>query len=247
VDLNADGDSEIIVPSLVSVSNGMAVQWSEIAILDGRHLFDPPLVFEANEFGPFGSFTTSGLSGPCRVFIASWLNGDDRVRGSGLYLVGEWFLYDRGELVPDITRPVLARRYLSAFESERGQDMQADNLTIPFKWFHDRNTEALNFFPIASTAPEGVKDGTLKRIAFGRLVIDQAGNEIELTPDPWWPDNRLDDSTSYVQIIDSVTGRAYPLGYQPRAAPTLVNRRVSILIYREWKNAPIIRYVRIDK
>lgn len=141
-DLDADGRDELLVASLSSVSNGMAVQSWSVCVLAGDASTRAPVCVPADDF-PFLTMAVRarGARG-CRLLAARWLWGSEPRRGDGLYLVGRTFALRDGALVADAQRPPVARRYLYRFAAERADAVENARLA-PITWWRDPTTRAV--------------------------------------------------------------------------------------------------------
>jgi len=208
-DLDADGKDEIIVVNLQVVSNGMAVQTYGVAILDGRDRRRPPVRFEVQEFGEHDTFRYSASQQTCEILVTSWENGHDSERGWGLYMVGQWYRYREGTLVPDATRPVLSRRYLNSLQRERFA-----NMNKPFAWLKRASTvESETFLPsFLGLSLTKTETGRLLHATGGRLEVQLAGEsprQLEAWRNPWFSDmsGRPDFQSVYSLLADERTLR----------------------------------------
>ncbi len=243
-DLDHDGREEVILSYILVVSNGMGVSVSQIAIFDGARPSSFPLQYLTEEFGQRGAFTWSPTDRKCRVLATRWQNATDRRRGPGLYLVGEWFEYRSGELIPDTARPVLARRFLNSFEAERGRDITSD--LIPFKWLRNPRGEPLLRLPPEQDSVVETVNGTIARVTNGDLFVEVGGAALRRYSPDYWPwDNSTTDDTSYVALILGGAERVYPQDYRPVSAPSLVGRRVIIVGMKRFPDEPVSRHVRL--
>jgi hypothetical protein len=243
-DLDQDGRDEVVITQFVSASNGMAVTVDQVEVLDGANPWSPPLQFLNQEFGLRGTFTWSKRDHRCRILATRWQNGVDRHRGGGLYLVGEWHNYRTGELFPDTTRPVLARRYLESFETARANDVNSRSESIPFRWLRSPRTEAIDAMPLEAGTTIDTVRGTITRVADGHITVQVSPDSSRVyTPDYWPWDNPPGDDTSYVALVDTRGGRTYPLDYMPSAAPSLIGRQVAVIGLRRWSASPVLRFI----
>jgi hypothetical protein len=153
-DLDGDGRDELLVATLASVSNGMAVQsWSVCVVADDASS-RPPTCVPADDF-PFLSMAVRarGARG-CRLLAARWLWGSEPTRGDGLYLVGRAFTLRDGQLVGDAQRPPIARRYLYRFAAERA-DAVENARVAPIAWWRDPTTRVVRCpDPLCETTKE---------------------------------------------------------------------------------------------
>src|SRR6185295_18308884 len=139
-DLDGDRKPELIIANRDSTSVGIAVSVWSIAVF-AHSDFKSPLTFSVKEYGNFGTFVSN--AGHLNILTTNWISGEDPKgrRGSGLYLVGQWWRYYRGELTP-LPRSIVARRYLLSFERERLATLESDR--IPYQWLANRNAESIS-------------------------------------------------------------------------------------------------------
>ena len=112
-DFNHDGRSELIVANHDSTSQGLGVDyWSIMIFPDATFSAETePLTFSVEEYGSTGTFVADNHA---RLSILAtrwvWTTDPKRKRGEGLYLVGQWWRYESGQLIPQTNRAKLARR-----------------------------------------------------------------------------------------------------------------------------------------
>ena len=142
-DLDGDQKRELIIANRDATSAGLGVSvWSITIFPDtGFRSLPPPLTFSVKEFGTHGTFVSSG--GRLNILTTDWVSGKDPKgrRGEGLYFVGQWWRYQRGELLP-LPKPIVARRYLLSFARERFATSKSDR--TPYQWLTDRRTETVS-------------------------------------------------------------------------------------------------------
>ena len=141
-DLDGDGRDEIVVGTIDSVSNGMAVQYWSLCVIDGRRPGPAPSCVALDDFPFFGMLTRAPGARGCRALETHWRWGGEAKRGDGLYLVGGWLAYRHGKLAPDATRPLVARRYLYRFAAQR-RDVIENARTAPILWWRDPTTRVV--------------------------------------------------------------------------------------------------------
>jgi len=109
-----------VVANHDGTSNGIAVDYWTIFIFPDPefHNFTTPLTFSVEEYGSFGTFVTSG--GRVSILTTTWVNNEDpkHKRGWGMYLVGQWWRYQSGELRPLLERPIGKRGNRSCLPKE---------------------------------------------------------------------------------------------------------------------------------
>jgi hypothetical protein len=213
-DLDGDGRDELIVTTLETVSNGMAIGAFQIVVIDGRDAAAPPLFFSDEDFDPRVSFLRAPGGSRCRFFETEWLWAADRRRGDGFYLTGQWLDYRDGALVPVTSRPLLARRLLFRFEKEMAHGNAWD-------WLRSANAEAVASLPRRPPEP-GCSDRTIEH--FSATIAAVSDEAITLTVDG----GRSRVVKMPYVLIDAPSGRTFPIGYVP-ARPVLTGRRADVI------------------
>ncbi|HET6978479.1 MAG TPA: hypothetical protein VFI24_19265 [Pyrinomonadaceae bacterium] len=231
-DLNNDRKPELIVANHDGTSNGLGVDYWTIFIFpdtEFRHVTDP-LTFSVEEYGSFGTFVTSGDR--VNILTTKWVSNKDPKgkRGWGLYLVGQWWRYQSGELRPSLDRPIIARRYLFRFENERNETVKRDR--IPFQWLEDRSTERVSTDFITKRSEKstsGVIQSVTREKESLRIVFKPDGDQ----PVSYlYPGTYEDKGFDY--FGDAVTGRLYPIKYAPsQPEKWLKNRRATLRSYED--------------
>ena len=236
-DLDDDGQRELIVANHDSTSQGMAVDVWTISIFSGDlRSFRTPLTFSVEEYGSFGTFVSNGRRVQILATRWQWAKDPKRRRGDGLYLMGQWWRYMRGELVPSTNRTILARRYLESFALERGQT--ANSPTIPFKWLTAPRAETFSVDPILAlktSATEGLITNVSSQTTDGRSTL-----KIEFKPDGGaplsfiYPQDYPDNVNKLTNIGDFSSNRIYPSAYIPTFPDRwLIDRRATVITYGE--------------
>lgn len=238
-DLDGDGRPELIVSNRDSSSAGMGVNYWTIAILPDVESggFEPPLTFRVEDYGSFGTFVSAG--GKVSILATKWLWTKDSLgkRGRGLYLVGQWWRYKAGQLLPLLSRPGLMRRYLLSFERERLQTI--DSPYAPYRWLTRRNvipmrreldtTQAKNAQEGIISSVSSLPDKNLTRAMMLVLKPDNQGPIVYV-----YPSDQGEDEHNLSYIGDGVSGRLYPIHYLPSQSQTwLQGKRATVLTYRE--------------
>lgn len=222
-DLNNDRQPELIVANHDGTSNGLGVDYWTIFIFadtEFRH-FTVPLTFSVEEYGSFGTFVTSG--GRVNILTTSWVSNKDPKgkRDWGMYLVGQWWRYQSGELHPLLDRPIIARRYLFSFERERTSTEKLDR--IPFQWLSHPSTEQVTTEFITkqtkSSKPGVIQSVTREKESL-RIVFKPDGEQsiAYLYPGTY-------QDTTFDYFGDAVTGRLYPIKYLPSQPEAWLNNR----------------------
>jgi hypothetical protein len=235
-DLDNDRKPELIVANHDGTSNGIAVDFWTIFIFPDPefHNFTAPLTFSVEEYGSFGTFVTSG--GRINILTTTWVYNEDpkHRRGEGMYLVGQWWRYQSGELRPQLERPIMARRFLFSFASERGETVNFDR--VPFKWLSHPSTESVNTAFItgrSNTSKSGVIEAVTREKESIRIMFKPDGEQsVTLV----YPGTDQDNELQY--LGNAATGRVYPKHYLPSEPETwLKNKRATL---RSYDDKPIL-------
>lgn len=232
-DLDNDRRPELIISNHDGMSNGLGVDYWTIFIFpdpEFRH-FSAPLAFSVEEYGTFGTFVTSG--GRVNILTTSWVGNEDpkHRRGWGMYLVGQWWRYQSGELRPLLDRSIIARRYLFGFEKERNETTSRDR--IPFQWLSHLNTERVGTDFItkrSNTNKRGVIQSVTREKESIKVLFKPHGEQsiTYVYPGTYQDKNQLDF------FGDTATGRLYPKNYQPsQPEQWLKNRRATLRRYED--------------
>ncbi len=239
-DFNHDGRAEMIVANHDGTSNGLGVDYWTISIFpDAAFLTNgEPLTFSVEEYGSFGTFVVDKTWVSILTTRWVWTKDPKRKRDTGLYLVGHWWRYKSGELVPQSKRAPIARRYLFSFAHERGDTGGSDQ--IPYRWF--RNAKAETLKPEQITGPTSQSEtGIIQEVS----AVTKTGSErtVKITfrangkapvaytyPGGAEVDNNSDPDLDF--IGDAASGRIYPIRYFPaRIDSWLKGKRATLSTY----------------
>ncbi|HKP82706.1 MAG TPA: hypothetical protein VJT69_11830 [Pyrinomonadaceae bacterium] len=236
-DLDGDRQPELIVANHDATGVGLGVSVYTITIFPNTDLrtFQSPLTFSVQEYGSLGTFVHT--AGHINILTTGWVSGDDRRRGDGLYLVGQWWRYKSGELVPLLNRNAIARRYLFSFERERWETLTSDR--IPYRWLANRNatTVTTEFVTGASTHSKG---GVIQSVSTPDKSSYHAV-KIAFQPDGEQASTFLypsdeDDGTIDRYIGDATSGRIYPNRYLPSDPERwLTGKRATLRTYDDHR------------
>ena len=242
-DLDGDRRLELIVSNHDTTSVGMGVNYWTIAILPdvASGLFIRPLTFRVEEYGSSGTFVSArdGVS----ILATKWVWTDDPKGklGRGLYLVGQWWQYNSGQLLPLLSKPTLMRRYLLSFERERLQTI--DSPHAPYRWLSNRNTISMRR-ELEIAKVEDTQSGIIG--SFSSLPDKDYVRRIMLTLLPenhavivcFYPSDEGKGENSLRFIGDGVSGRLYPNHYLPSQPEAwLQGKRATVQTYREAGDA----------
>ena len=233
-DLDGDRQPELIVANHDGTGVGLGVSAWTIAIFpnDDFRSFQLPLTFNVQEYGSFGNFVPAAEH--VNILTTRWVSGADRRRGQGLYLVGQWWRYKSGELMP-LNRNAIARRYLFSFERERGETLESDRK--PYRWLTNRSTTAVTteFITGASTSS---KRGVIQAISTAekssyRAVQIVFKSDSEQASTLTYPSDE-DEETIDRYIGDATSGRIYPSRYLPLDPEKwLTGKRATLRTYND--------------
>ncbi len=241
-DLDNDGQRELIVANHDSTSVGVAVTVWTISIFSAADVsnFRRPLTFSVVEYGPFGTFVSQDHLVNVLSTRWQWAEDPKRRRGTGFYLLGQWWRYSRGELIPSTNRRILARRFLDSFAAERDQTTEAP--TVPFRWLSGPRAETFGSDPILSLKKESIKEGLITNVSSG-IKEERTTLTIEFKPDGEapitfiYPQDDADDVNKLTEIGEVRANRLYPSRYIPTSPDRwLKDRRATVITYGEGKH-----------
>jgi hypothetical protein len=239
-DFNHDGRSELILANHDGTSNGLGVDYWTITIFPNTNFRDvvEPLTFSVEEYGSFGTFVAD-RNANLNVLTTRWVwtNDPKGKRDEGLYLVGQWWSYESGELVPQTNRATLARRYLLSFANERGETSGTDQ--VPYRWLKNARTERLKPEQITGASSQSVT-GIIEAVSPPTSSGSERSVKISLRTNtgatvtynyPTLPYAESNES-SLDFIGDAASGRIYPIRYFPARIETwLKGKRATLRAY----------------
>jgi len=240
-DFDGDGRRELVVANHDATSNGFAVAFWTIYIFPDSRFHGPqaPLIFRVEDYHAFGTFVPERSSIPILTTRWLWSQDPQGRRGGGLYLVGQWWRYRSGELVPVLEKPLLARRYLNSFAAELGRTRSDQR--APYLWLKRRRVELLKETPLTGSGEEEVRHGVVQRVSATPFAKSETAVEIVFKPDDGRPltlqylgdsDHQGESSLNY--LGDAASGRIYPAGYFPASREKwLRGRRARLVTYRK--------------
>lgn len=236
-DLDGDRKPELIVANHDGTSNGLGVNYWSIAIFPDSNFenFRSPLTFSVEEFGTEGTFVSTGAR--INILTTSWVWGNDprKRRDEGLYLVGQWWRYRQGELVP-LPKRIVARRYLFSFSRERFATWESDR--APYQWLSDRRSDFVpaNFITGGSLSEQR---GTIESVSTQdksnryrfRIMFKSDGGQASEFIYP----NEDEDGPHVERLLgDATSGRVYPDRYLPSDPEKwLTGRRATLRTYND--------------
>lgn len=250
-DFEHDGRAELIFANHDGTSNGLGVNYWTITIFpDELKPGVEPVTFSVEEYGSFGTFVTD-RDMYVNILSTSWKGATDPKgkRGDGLYLVGQWWRYRSGQLVPHTKRTTVARRYLNSFEKERWETI--DSGQAPFRWF--RNAKAETFTPDQITGPALLSEsGVIAEVSAVTKTGSQRTVKISFRRDTGatvaytYPkvDDEGDGDISLDYIGDTASGRIYPLRYFPSHIEAwLKGKRATLRTYGAFSRTEMILWL----
>jgi hypothetical protein len=240
-DLDRDGRRELILANHDGTSNGIAVNTWTIYVFPDSEFSRPqaPLIFSVEEYGALGTFVSEGNT----IFILTtrwvWSKDPQGRRRNGLYLVGQWWRYRSGELVPVTEKPLLTRRYLASFAAERGRTYRDQR--APYLWLKSRRVHALKKNPLTGAQENEVKHGVLESVSATPFTASATTVKIVFKPergDPftleYFSDDYREGEDTLEHIGDALSGRIYPDRYFPATREKwLSGKRARLVTYGE--------------
>jgi hypothetical protein len=195
--------------------------------------FNSPLSFSVQEYGAFGTFVTAGSG--VNILTTRWMERKGKgKRGTGLYLVGQWWRYRSGELFPLLNRPRVARRYLASFEQERLRTL--NSAQIPYQWLTNPTVERLNADPWLDVKKQTETRGTIETVSVRNIDSDRV-MKLSFKPNEGtavtyvYAHDKTDQGELELRFIgDAATGRIYPERYLPTRSESLLTGRWATLM-----------------
>jgi hypothetical protein len=249
VDLDNDGQKELVVTNLANYSMGMAVMYWDVAILRIGRTFVSPLQFEVSDYGK-GTFLKTDAGGPCKILVTEWLSAKSPQGREGLYFTGRMFEYSGGSLQPIINSFFLARRFLSSFQSERGRANTEYAHGAPLIWLRNSKTglrRADPYFDTTSNKAVTAIDATVtnidtridseydKPVRHLRILTNSGENITYSLYGSLYGENK--GSNSIDRMGDARSKKIYPQGYEPEdISLTLLKKKVRISTYNDKDN-----------
>lgn len=238
-DFNHDGRAELIVANHDGTSNGMGIDFWSISIFPDASFTTvaEPLTFSVEEYGSYGTFVADRRGVSILTTRWIWTKDPKRKRDVGVYLVGQWWRYRSGELVPLVNRSMLARRYLLSFANERGATSESSR--VPYRWLSHPRAEVFKPENIRGTS-SGSETGIIEDVSAEshtrsdrtvKLTFRTAGGSTATYAYPGYRNEEQTDST--IDFIgDTSSGVTYPARYFPsQIASWLKGKRATLRTY----------------
>lgn len=250
-DFNHDGRAELIVANHDGMSNGLGIDYWTISIFPDAAFMTvgEPLTFSVEEYGSFGTFVADNRGVGILTTRWVWTKDPKGKRDTGLYLVGHWWRYKSGALVPAMNRAPLARRYLFSFEKERGNTSDLEH--VPYRWFRNAKTEVLK--PQQITGPGSQSEtGVIQEVSAVTKTGSERSVKLSFRADSGatvtytYPQPEADGNAgpSVDFIGDTSSGRIYPIRYFPaRIDSWLKGKRATLRTYGDEPRAEKILWV----
>lgn len=251
-DFNHDGLSELILANHDGTSNGLGVDYWTITIFPDTN-FTPgvePLTFSVEEYGTQGTFVADNHA---RLSILAtrwvWTKDPKGKRDVGLYLVGHWWRYESGQLVPQLNRPTLARRYLFSFANERGETSGTDQ--VPYRWLKNPRTERLQHEQVTG-ASFRTETGIIEDVSAVTKTESERNVKISFRTNAGTTVTYNYPTLAYAEnsqstldfLGDGASGRIYPIRYFPaRIDSWLKGRRATLRTYGDEPRAEKILWL----
>jgi hypothetical protein len=244
-DLDADGRDELVVANRNGISNGMGVNYWTIAVtpfpLNSEKL--NPVQFQTEDFSVGAMFVPRKKSGGFDIMAANWQTlpvkkSNDR---TALYYVGRWLIYRNNELETS-DRPILVRRYLSAFERERLKNINDKNNS--HLWLNSKSTEKRPTEPLADLIVKSETDGTIESVVVDKSSENRVSNyKISLRTKAGevqsltYPADSDETDKTFEFVGNYAEKRLYPKGYLPKKLTK--GKSVKLIVYADSKNEPL--------
>lgn len=181
-DLDKNKSNELIVVDFNGQGNGLGVSHYTIYILPDFESrgFSTPLSFNTSEFGEDGTFIYDAKKNETLILQTEWggVNVKDAKRGDGLYFTGRFFRYQNGKLISAADKPILARRYLNSFQSERLRT--GNNSNRPYLWLNSPAALKLSADPIFDEKPSETYTGTVEKLETLRQSHQKPNGESQI-------------------------------------------------------------------
>lgn len=197
-ELDGDGAPELVIASLMSESDGMAIRTWHVVIVDGKE--DRAVHFVTHDFG-FDALKGGAL------LVTEWA-WQGLEKENALFFLGREYTYRDGALVPT-KAPVLKRRYSPEFEKERLAALERSvDRTVPGRQLlaHPSTSKT------ADEPPKHHRLGVLRAVThdepeYDVHVEDEQGRLTSFSSDG--------EEGATLRVGDFKTKRLFPLRYCP--------------------------------
>lgn len=198
VDLDADGSPELVVASLMSVSDGMEIRSWEVSIVDGTE----DVVVHGVAHDLPGDFVKGRA-----LLLTEWTyQAVEKQPEPAFVFVGREYEYRRGALAPTKS-PVLRRRYTAEFEQERLKALAAstDGLLASRGFLAHASTQKG-----ADELPRSFKKVSLKALTFDEPEYELHAEDAEGVLLTFSSDG---EAGPLLRLGDAKAKRLFPLRY----------------------------------
>lgn len=237
VDLDGDRREEIVISNFDGQSNGMGVNYRTLYILpsdwktsDASRI--DPLRFSAEDFSVAGGFIKNNKINRFDILVSNW-ESDWQAKGkkSGLYLVGRWFNYKNGSLIPS-EKSLVVRRYSRQFEKERLATLE--NGKIPAVWIKPTNSETRKTDLMNTSETATILNGTIEKInPFPSLTLEIKTSDGKNQTIEYSNENYDSSASRFSFFGDWRTRRIFPKNYLPEnLTEELKGKRIRLVRYR---------------
>lgn len=166
-DLDNNNSAELIIADFNGASNGMGVTYHTINIFQDfeKSGFSKPVSVSTYDFGK-GAFVYDKEKNETLILLTEWFDYERLDPKPGVYLIGRFYRFRQGRLIPALEKPILARRLLKSFDAQRIKDLDANNSQIPYNWLSAPSTKKLKIDPefSKSAANRRSENGTIEKI-----------------------------------------------------------------------------------
>ena len=240
-DIDGDKRAELIVVNHDGTSQGIGVSRWTVAIFSGTEFRDyqPPLTFSVEEYGSFGTFVSAGGTVNILTTNWQWIEDPKGKRGTGMYLVGDWWRYKSGELLPLLDRRTIARRYLGSFELERWESIESDRK--PYTWLMHVNAEPIKrglFGPAKSSQTGSLQ---VQKLSGRKLKILFRSDSNQTTEFVYPDDDVTEGGNNLRHVGDTASGKLYPERYLPSHPEAWLNgKRATLRTYGDDRQVDVL-------
>ncbi len=219
VDLDGDGQDELIVANRAAEATGVSVRLWELAIVEGGG--DGVTHALVHDWGP------DAVDAQGRLLLTEWeWRGQDP---AGLVFTGREYTWRGGRLWPT-KAPVLRRTLDAAFEAERARTSE---LVLAPRQALASPTTRRSADPTPGRTVSARVLGISREEPFLSLHVQRSDGSLDTL-------SQLPDARPLLRMGDARSGRLYPMGYAPAAVEDwLVGRAVRLVVDGERVAGPV--------
>ena len=201
------------------------------------------MLFQTEDFSVGAMFAPRKKSDGFDILAANWQTlpvkrSNDR---TALYYVGRWLIYRNNEIETS-DRPILIRRYTSAFERERLKNI--NDKKDYYLWLNSKSTEKRPTEPLADLIVKSETDGTIESVVVDKSSENQAANyKISLITKAGevqsltYPADSDETNKTFEFVGNYTQKRLYPKGYLPKNLTK--GKSVKLIVYADSKSEPL--------